>query len=185
MFYDKIAAAIVLTQERINTSNGAWMTQQMKEAQLRGVRRAAAHLTDALKDEPGFDPTRFLSACGYGASIQGAVPIEQLPEMQAQTRANDHATSKAAAKAIDKVSGKIALAVLSYARQNPQGFIDDDLKVAFSNAPESSYRKRRSELTNRGYLEPKMGLGLPMTRKNRNGRDETVWFITDKGRTVV
>jgi hypothetical protein len=101
------------------------------------------------------------------------------------TRLGDHQTSQDAAEAVGKVTGKIALAVLSYARQNPQGFIDDDLKVAFSNAPESSYRKRRSELTKGGYLASKDGLGLTMTRKNRNGRDETIWFITDKGRAVV
>jgi hypothetical protein len=37
------------------------------KAQLRGVRRTAAHLADALgKDNPRFDAGRFLTACGYG-----------------------------------------------------------------------------------------------------------------------
>lgn len=34
--------------------------------QLRGVRRAAAHLADAIRnDNPTFDPVIFLKACGY------------------------------------------------------------------------------------------------------------------------
>jgi hypothetical protein len=64
--YEIIAAAIKATQDRIiETTAGAVVAQE----QLRGVRRTAAHLADALaKENPRFDAGRFLTACGYGAT---------------------------------------------------------------------------------------------------------------------
>jgi hypothetical protein len=54
-------------------------------AQLRGVRRAAAHICDALAaDNPRFDPTQFLKACGYGATSMNprdpALDLRPLPD---------------------------------------------------------------------------------------------------------
>lgn len=68
--YIAIAAAIRAAQTRINLSTSAWMTSDIKREQLRGVRRAAAHIADELqKDNPkGFDPSLFLINCGYGAT---------------------------------------------------------------------------------------------------------------------
>lgn len=72
--YINIAAAIVATQERIKehladpASRSSVVKMQM-DAQLRGVRRAAAHICNTLAaDNPRFDPAQFLKACGYGAN---------------------------------------------------------------------------------------------------------------------
>lgn len=73
--YILIAKAITNTQERIKAStfgpigdNGKAYPVD-KEEQLRGVRRVAAHLADALAaDNPNFDAARFLKACGYGGT---------------------------------------------------------------------------------------------------------------------
>ena len=64
--YQLIADAIVATQQRIKADDT--YTQGEQQSQLRGVRRTAAHLADALgSTNPRFDTTRFLKACGYGA----------------------------------------------------------------------------------------------------------------------
>lgn len=60
--YELIAKAINDTRLRIGDDLGH------NPEQNRGVRRAAAHLADALaQDNPRFDAQRFLTACGYGA----------------------------------------------------------------------------------------------------------------------
>lgn len=69
--YVLIAAAIVTTQERIKANRfyqqDGTIYPADQDEQLRGVRRTAAHLCDALaKDNPNFDGTVFLKACGYG-----------------------------------------------------------------------------------------------------------------------
>jgi hypothetical protein len=89
------------------------------------------------------------------------------------TRRDDYATSRAASDALKPVTGKIALEVLAFARRyGPMGITDDDLKAGFPDAPESSYRKRRTELAQRGYL-----VDSGRTRTNRHGREETVWVL--------
>src|SRR4051812_20623424 len=104
---------------------------------------------------------------------------EDLPPLAA-TRSDDHETSQeAAAKTSLKINARRA-AVLSIASQSePHGFIDDDLKVAFSDAPESTYRKRRSELAAHGYLRSD-----GEKRHNRHGHAELIWHITEKGRNA-
>jgi hypothetical protein len=80
-----ISTAIRATQERIKNSAGAWMTSDLRDEQLRGVRRAAAHICDALVAECGkaFDPGRFLTDCGYGATSMNprdpALDLRPLP----------------------------------------------------------------------------------------------------------
>lgn len=75
--YVNIAAAIRATQDRVRSefneeSRGGYISDMERDegqAQLRGVRRAAAHLADTLsRDNPRFDVGRFLTACGYGAT---------------------------------------------------------------------------------------------------------------------
>jgi hypothetical protein len=70
--YVLIAAAIVATQDRIKAraNEGQSLTKTHDaEMQLRGVRRTAAHLADALAaDNPNFDAARFLKACGYSGT---------------------------------------------------------------------------------------------------------------------
>ena len=85
--YVLLAAAIVATQERIKAQHQAEGTNDAyarMQDQLRGVRRAAAHICDALaKDNPRFDPTMFLKACGYGATTMNprdpALDLRPLP----------------------------------------------------------------------------------------------------------
>jgi hypothetical protein len=89
------------------------------------------------------------------------------------TRHDDHRTSEAAADALKPVTGKIALEVLDfYQRRGSYGATDDELKLAFPDAPESSYRKRRTELAQRGLLGD-----CGETRPNRRGRQEIVWRV--------
>lgn len=102
---------------------------------------------------------------------------EELPLFEAATRRNDHATSVDASEAVKPITAKIALAVLRFAwAAGPDGFIDDDLKAAWPDSPESSYRKRRTELAAQGYLVTNKD-----ERPNRNKRNELIWHITAKG----
>ena len=76
-----ISTAIRATQERINDTT---MDETSRDNQLRGVRRAAAHICDALRAEnPRFDPGVFLTACGYGATTMNprdpALDLRPLP----------------------------------------------------------------------------------------------------------
>jgi hypothetical protein len=105
---------------------------------------------------------------------------EDLP-LFAATRSDDHETSiEAATKTSLKINEKRAAVLRVAAAREPQGFIDDDLKAVFSGSPESTYRKRRSELAAHGYLVNRNG----EKRDNRFGHAELVWHVTDKGREV-
>lgn len=74
--YVNIAAAVRATQERITEAFKPAPSQvdpqgdeEARDNQLRGVRRTAAHICDALAaDNPRFDPAIFLQRCGYGAT---------------------------------------------------------------------------------------------------------------------
>lgn len=63
-----ISGAVAATKQRIETDNK--LTPEEAVAQLRGVRRTAAHLADALLGEHGdrFDVSRFFDDCGFGGS---------------------------------------------------------------------------------------------------------------------
>ena len=92
--YVLIAAAIVATQDRIK-ADPTIHSVNTRDDQLRGVRRTAAHLCDALaKDHPprhdgtgGFRPDVFLKACGYGGTTMNprdpALDLRPLPGEQA------------------------------------------------------------------------------------------------------
>ena len=65
--YELIAKALRATRDRVDSENDG-KEGAHRDQQLRGVRRAAAHLATALEsDNPRFDVQRFLTACGYGA----------------------------------------------------------------------------------------------------------------------
>ena len=87
--YVLLSAAIVATQERIKSNRfdkvGGKTYPADQNEQLRGVRRAAAAICDALAaDNPRFDPAQFLTACGYGAITMNprdpALDLRPLPE---------------------------------------------------------------------------------------------------------
>lgn len=89
------------------------------------------------------------------------------------TRAQDQRTSEWAAALMASVTGKIAVEVLDFfKRAGAAGATDDELKVAFPDAAESSYRKRRTELFHKGLL-----VDTGATRPNRRGREEIVWRL--------
>jgi hypothetical protein len=88
--YVLLAAAIVATQDRIKTLSSNRIGDA--ELQLRGVRRAAAHICDALaKDNPAFMPGVFLHNCGYGPTTMNprdpALDLRPLPGEEAVTAA--------------------------------------------------------------------------------------------------
>lgn len=63
--YEMIAATIREAQVRVAETVPS---DAEASTQLRGVRRAAAHLATAFMiDNSRFDTVRFLKACGYGA----------------------------------------------------------------------------------------------------------------------
>jgi hypothetical protein len=89
--YQLIADAILATQVRINDQRSTVRgTSNIHiDEQLRGVRRTAAHLADALaKDNPRFAAGRFLTACGYGATTMNqsdpALDLRPLPDYVGQ-----------------------------------------------------------------------------------------------------
>lgn len=65
--YVLLAKTIAAASDRIRRDLP--LTSIEMNNQLRGVRRAAAHLADALRENPQFDPVIFLKACGYGAGL--------------------------------------------------------------------------------------------------------------------
>ena len=84
-------------------------------------------------------------------------------------RVPDHSTSEAAAKKVERTT--IRGLVLAFAEQQRTGFIDEDLLRLRPGAPESSFRKRRTELADDGYI-----LDTGTTRPNRHGDQCTVWI---------
>lgn len=111
--------------------------------------------------------------------IQGAPPLSfdddqnlfAVPSKSPATRTDDHRTSVQAAARVAAEQETIKFQVLRFAKdKGADGFIDDDLKAAFPDSPESSYRKRRSELTADGLI-----LDSGQTRQNRDGNAEVVW----------
>ena len=81
----------------------------------------------------------------------------------------DHSTSIKAARKVKRPT--IRSKVLAFAEQDGDGFIDEELRTIDPDAPESSLRKRRTELTDDGYI-----LDSGTERKNSKGQDCTVWI---------
>lgn len=93
----------------------------------------------------------------------------------APTRRTDPDTSRDAAKAVQPAAADIAAQVLAFAkRKGREGFIDDDLLEAFPDGSPSSYRTRRSELTQRNHI-----LNTRQRRENAGGRECVVWMHRD------
>jgi hypothetical protein len=88
-------------------------------------------------------------------------------------RHSDHATSIAAAATVRRVT--LRQCVLDIAeRAGRVGVTDDELKIAHPDTPESSVRKRRTELAQENVL-----LDTGRTRLNRHGQAEAVWVLRD------
>ena len=110
--------------------------------------------------------------------MDGAPPLDfgdddlfAVPPKRPAVRRNDHDTSRAAADKAAVAQGTIKAAVLSFAETaGPAGFMDDQLVEANPDSPESSWRKRRTELTQEGHL-----CDSGSKRMNRQGNLEVVW----------
>jgi hypothetical protein len=92
----------------------------------------------------------------------------------AHTRSTDPRTSHRAAHKVRPRAPTIRAQVLAFAR-NRMDFIDEDLVEAFPGSPESSYRKRRSELTEGNWI-----VDTGRTRRNGDGNDMVVWQHRDR-----
>jgi len=91
------------------------------------------------------------------------------------TRRTDPDTSHKAARSLEGTAASIRSVVEKLAREaGPAGLIDDDLVLAFPDAPESSFRKRRSELHQEGVL-----VDSGRRRRNRHGNEEIIWVHRD------
>lgn len=77
--YIAIANAIRATNQRIRDDRNIKINVRMRD-QLRGVRRAAAALADALADDNprGFDAQVFLRNCGYAGEVRATQPVDPL-----------------------------------------------------------------------------------------------------------
>ncbi len=88
-----------------------------------------------------------------------------------RSRRGDRATSKEAGDAASRRTTEIQMAVLEYAvSRGDTGFTDRDLAVYFGNGG-STYRTRRSELTEKGHI---VDTGLTRTYEGGNRR-HTIW----------
>jgi hypothetical protein len=97
-----------------------------------------------------------------------AVPKPKPPA----TRQDDHPTSSRAAAKVAAAQETIKARVLRFAKEaGADGFIDADLLAKFPDSPESSHRKRRTELTTEGLI-----VDSGRTRTNDHGNAEVVWL---------
>lgn len=97
-------------------------------------------------------------------------------EQRGMVRRNDHSTSVKAARRV--ITHKVTLKsqVITFARESgPYGIIDEELHAIDPSKPESSFRKRRTELAQKNILIEKPG----HTRKNKHGEDCKVFIHRD------
>lgn len=96
----------------------------------------------------------------------------------------DHQTSiKAATHIINKLP-RLQELVLQNLALHPEGVTDTELRslldARFGERPESTYRKRRSDLAKAGLAEE-----TGARRDNGRGSLEKVWRLSDKGRALA
>lgn len=102
-------------------------------------------------------------------------PAPQPERARAPTRRSDPDTSHKAAETVSPALPSIRARVLEFAlAAGKRGFIDGDLVKAFREHPESSFRKRRSELSEERWV-----LDSGDRRDNDFGNEEIVWIHRD------
>lgn len=90
-------------------------------------------------------------------------------------RTNDQDTSVAAAKSVEPTLTQKRMAVLELLRNaGPRGLTDYEIAQNWPQAPESTYRKRRSELAD-------MGLVADSGRREKRGgpTNRIVWVLNE------
>ncbi len=99
----------------------------------------------------------------------GTIPLP----IVGMVRHNDHSTSKRAASGVRRFT--LRERVIEHARLTKNyGFTDDELKADHPQHPESSFRKRRTELAQENRIVETGAL-----RANRFGQAEKVWVHRD------
>lgn len=91
-----------------------------------------------------------------------------MSDRRRMTRSNDHRTSEAAAESVKVPT--IRARVLAFAENTPQGFIDEELLALSPGSPESSFRKRRTELSDDCVI-----VDTGTERPKKNGQMAKVW----------
>jgi hypothetical protein len=96
-------------------------------------------------------------------------------DIQGMVRRDDHRTSVDAAINLKARRFTLREQVIEFAKASlAHGLTDDELKTARPETPESSLRKRRTELAQENIL-----VETGVTRVNRHGQDEKVWMHRD------
>lgn len=90
--------------------------------------------------------------------------------IEGMVRKPDHSTSVQAAQRVKRVTLRQLVEEMAL-DVGGRGFIDDDLKRCWPDTPESSVRKRRSEMAEENLI-----LETGHTRLNRQGQSEKVWM---------
>lgn len=99
--------------------------------------------------------------------------LELCDPPKGMVRKDDHATSKSAAVRVRRVTLRVRVIDMALAA-GWRGITDGDLKAAHSKTPESSVRKRRTELAQENVL-----LETGFTRMNQHSQQEKVWVHRD------
>lgn len=99
--------------------------------------------------------------------------MTQHHEIVGMVRRSDHRTSVLAAASVKRVTLR-ELVLRHAAAAEARGITDDDLKAAWPEKPESSVRKRRTELAQENRL-----IETAYVRTNRQGQEERVWVHRD------
>lgn len=87
---------------------------------------------------------------------------------------DDPITSVMAAEAVSNCRWTIRERVLDFARRCQHGFIDEEVGMLQPGAPESSYRKRRTELTDENVI-----VASTETRRNSAGQPCVIFYHRD------
>lgn len=94
--------------------------------------------------------------------------LEVVRGLKGMVRKNDHETSIAAAAVVKRVS--LREKVKAFAEERHFGFTDEELWKELPGTPESSLRKRRTELTEENII-----LDSGLTTTNSHGQTVKLW----------
>jgi predicted ArsR family transcriptional regulator len=109
----------------------------------------------------------------------GAVPLASAPRV----RGSDPATSRAAALAVD-LPRQCRRALHALWTEGRSPFTDGDL-AGWMQEDRNIAARRRKDLEQVGLVEAVVDGGQPAERMGRRGRNELLWQLTDRGRTVA
>lgn len=111
------------------------------------------------------------------AKMKAAPKLEQQALDLLTYRQDDHETSIEAADKIENRLSDLMRSVHAVLIQYPSGLTDSELNTAmlrhdYPDAPEGTYRKRRTDLTTLGYVK-----WTGEKRANRHGNPQMIWVV--------